>query len=273
MDATFDKGATMIVMKPGLRIAGRTFEAGDSFPWRQMALAERKVRQLIEQRWLGELTKKNMEGALKHRPEGSMPRGFTRDGLVALGLIDFEQIPEKSGEEHKTDTLAEGDGEIYRDDFRIVKTKNRNFTMFDVYDLEGHRLNPGGRLNGQKKLDAFIDKFIAEREKIAGAEEGGGAPERSPLDRDGDGEDGGSLPEMTDDELKAAIAEAEARGGEGALRLDALLAERTRREQPDTEAEDAEPVETEAEAEDEAGEDAEGGEGAEEGSDAGDVQS
>lgn len=163
-DATFDKGATMIALRPISSVGGRSFEPGDLFPWRQLALGERRVRQMVDQRKIGELTAETFAFAMKQRPAGARPKGFTPDGLKALGF-DLPAAPAE-GVGLKLDAFPDN-AEPYLNQFVLVPYKAGVSVRYDVFDPEGGRLNPGGRLHGRKQAEAFCDKLLADRERIA----------------------------------------------------------------------------------------------------------
>lgn len=49
---TFNPAKRVVALK-GFRACGRQFVAGDDFPWRKMAMTERRVRQMFDARRLG----------------------------------------------------------------------------------------------------------------------------------------------------------------------------------------------------------------------------
>lgn len=218
-DPLFDKGATMIALRPLPSVGGRAFAPGDAFPWRQLALSERRVRQMVDQRKVGTLTQETLDFAMRQRPLQDVPRGFTADGLKAMGL----ELPKRSKKARPDDPgtvvgTLEG-ATVHRERYQLVSTKVGNFTRYDVFNLAGERLNPGGTLNGLKQVDKFIDNLEAEQARLLKeaqeaeqaaamgkkpAEAGEAAPETpanpvSPeLDPDGDGEMGGGVKAQPD---------------------------------------------------------------------------
>jgi hypothetical protein len=150
----FNTGAQMIALKPIASVSGRSFGPGDAFPWRQLALGERRARQMYEARMIGELTQENLAACLRALPEGRVPRGFTVDGLKAMGL----ELP-KGAPASPAAGLPAG-ATPHRGRF-LVETRKGNFRHYDVYDAQGGRLNPGGQINGLKRVDLFLDGLDA----------------------------------------------------------------------------------------------------------------
>jgi hypothetical protein len=164
MNASFDKGATLIALRP-FDAAGRSFSPGDEFPWRRLAIAERRVAQMIDLKRVGVLSQETYEFALAQREPGdTVPKGFTRDGLEALNLTvpppeaAKPAKPEKAGPEYDSTEI--------RGALIIGKKMAGIMPTYDVLNVEGGRLNTA-RLRGKKSLDKFLDQLAAMQATIA----------------------------------------------------------------------------------------------------------
>lgn len=214
MNASFNKGATLIALRPLPAVAGRSFSPGDIFPWRRLAIAERRVVLLIDQGKLGELSQQTYDFAMKQReasPDG-VPRGFTADGLKAMGITLKGEKAEKPKAEKPKEVDPGYQGFEDHRGYRLGKKKRGQTWTYDVLTAEGARLNEGGMLRGMKQVDNFIDLLEAEAAKNApttesvGDGEGGGetAPPEPPqptTDAPSDPGEGGGDPAPATEEL------------------------------------------------------------------------
>lgn len=182
MDASFNKGATMIALKAIPALSGRSFAPGDVVPWRKLAIAERRVAQMVGAKMIGELSQETFDFAMKRRtPEhGPHVQGFTPAGLEALG-VKAGTVPKA-----KTEKAPKQEAEVAYTESKVhrgyaLRGKSQGIaTGWDVFNAEQERLNPGGMLRGMKKVDSFIDTLEAEAARLAQKE--GPASETAPED-------------------------------------------------------------------------------------------
>jgi hypothetical protein len=175
-DASFNKGATVIALRALPALGGRSFQPGDVVPWRQMALAERLVRLMHEQRTLGSLSPENYAFAMRQRSDGVVvARGHTADGLASLG-IDVGALkadaPAKKAEPGVPE-VREGEwtppagSERYGEVYWLVPQLRGKFTFYDVNAVtDGARLNPGGLFRGRTAAVAWCDQQLADKARI-----------------------------------------------------------------------------------------------------------
>jgi hypothetical protein len=156
---TINTGALMIALRQQT-VAGRDFLPADKFD--VQGITDRKLRQMTENRWIAPLTRDSYHSALRRRAEGTVGKGFTVDGLVALGIIDApaetakKPKPAKEWAPPKNATVSERYG-----DFWLVGKKAGVSTRFDIFDLKGNRVNGGGTLNGIRQAKAEADRYAA----------------------------------------------------------------------------------------------------------------
>lgn len=168
MPAAFNKGATLIALKP-VKAGSRDHHPGDCFAWRRYALTERRVAQLIDQKSVGELSQESFDLALQRRDpaHGVIPHGFTADGLKAVG-IDVPDLPEPAPEDAPEET-GDYDSLEARDGYRIGVKKAGIVNTYDVLSDTG-RLNPS-RLRGEKQLEAFLETLAIDKAKAVLADD------------------------------------------------------------------------------------------------------
>ncbi len=170
MSASFNKGATLIALRPQPALAGRSFSPGDVVPWRNMARAERLVGQMIEQSKLGELTQETFDFAMKQRPPGDIPRGLTAAGLEALGIkVAVAEQPAEPVPEKKPEATVSYDGPPVEHRGYLISGRKRGIGIdYDVFhvDTGAERINPGGMLKGMKNVDKFIDQLETEKARL-----------------------------------------------------------------------------------------------------------
>lgn len=165
--ATFNKGATLIALRPIPALGGRAFEPGDVVKWRHLALGERRVGQMIDQHLLGELSQETLDFAVKQRPDGSLPRGLTEPGLEAMGIS--LKAPPAPKPPPKPELEVKYDGEESYKGFTLRRQKRGAIPYFDIFDADGARVNPGGMLKGKKAAQPFVDNLLAEKARLEAA--------------------------------------------------------------------------------------------------------
>jgi hypothetical protein len=172
VNVLFNKGATMIALRPIAALAGRSFEPGDVVPWRQMALAERRVHQLLDNRWIGELSQESLDFAMKRRGGDAhlIPRGLTAAGLEALGITVNGEIVAAPAAAPKKDAEIRYDQTTVHRGYALRSKQQGVVTAYDVFNAAQERLNPGGMLRGMKKVDGFIDSLEAEAARLKAKE-------------------------------------------------------------------------------------------------------
>jgi hypothetical protein len=193
MNASFNKGATLIALRPLPSVAGRSFSPGDVFAWRVLAVSERRVAQMIEQGKVGELSQQTYDFAMKQKEsaDDGVPRGFTRDGLAHIGIKLKGDKPKAA--KPAADLKVDYDATETHRGYTLGRKKVGATQGYDVFDAEGARLNAGGLIRGLKAVDRFIDTLETEAAKNAaaaqeqvsagadaGAERGGGDAATAP---------------------------------------------------------------------------------------------
>lgn len=191
MNVLFNKGATMIALRPIPALAGRSFEPGDVVPWRRMALPERRVHQMLDNRWIGELSQETLDFAMKRRDGDAhlIPRGLTAAGLEALGItVNGELAPSDDDEDASPkDAEVRYDGAVVHRGYALRSKQQGVVTAYDVFNAAQERVNPGGMLRGMKKVDSFIDSLEAEAARLQ-AKEAPAMPDADALKGDGYGD-------------------------------------------------------------------------------------
>ena len=202
-------GATMIALRQQT-VAGHDFLPGDLF--KIEGISDRKISQMIGTRYIGTLTRDSYAASMKRRAPGTVGAGFTRDGLMAMGIIsDADPEPAAAEGEWAPDATEYPAVQELYEGFWIAGKKIANFTRCDIYDLKGARLNPGGALASVKQAKAFVDKIVetakAEAEKAAAAEaENPGGSATETLEDAITGAAGApALDAMTDEELREML--------------------------------------------------------------------
>lgn len=165
--ATFNKGATIIAVRPISALGGRRYEPGDVVPWRHLALGERRVGQMINQRLLGELSQENFDFALRQRTDGSLPKGLTEAGLEAIGIGFAPPEDTPPAPEAKPEPSLNYSSRQEHRGYTLGAVKRGATTGYDIFNADGQRLNPGGPLNGMKQVDKFISSLEDEAARLA----------------------------------------------------------------------------------------------------------
>lgn len=206
--AKHQTGATMIALRQQT-VAGRDFLPGDKFD--VDGITDRKLRQMVEIRFIGPLTRDSYQASMKRREPGAVGAGFTLDGLMAMGIIDSaepEPTPTPAGEwapDPKEYAVSERYG-----DFWLAGNKRGPSVRYDVFDLKGGRVNAGGTMNGPRQVKGFVDKVVAtakeEAEKAAAA--GGDADAAAETETITDPLQVPAIDSMTDAELREMLTEA-----------------------------------------------------------------
>ncbi len=140
------------------KTGGRGYAPGDKFT-QPDDVTPRRMKQLIDGRYIAPLTKENYATALRMRTDGkTIGAGFTHDGLVALGIIG-QDMPENP-EAPVAETLPEGCTE-HRGAMLQVFEKGLS-KRYNVFTKEGVKLNPKATLNGMKQVDGLLDTIFGE---------------------------------------------------------------------------------------------------------------
>lgn len=173
MDASFNKGATMIALKAIPALSGRSFAPGDVVPWRNLAVSERRVAQMVGANMIGELSQETWDFALRRRLEADGPaRGITPAGLEALGIVD---APEEAAPKPAPAKAKKPEAEVAYTETLVhrgyaLRGKKQGIVVaYDVFNAAQERLNPGGLLRGMNKVNQFIDTLEAEAARVAAA--------------------------------------------------------------------------------------------------------
>lgn len=166
MKSSISTGAVMIALRY-FPTGGRSFGPGDLFPHKDLSdFTERRLMQMQESRHIGPLTRESYARAMASREAGYIGKGFTRDGLIAMGILDND-APAGDGQggdepwtpDPATYQVVERYGDIW-----LAGAKRGVATRFDLFDLEGNRLNPGKTENGVKKAREAADAIVATAE-------------------------------------------------------------------------------------------------------------
>ena len=129
---------------------GRVFEPGDRFDAEGLPdMDEFKARLFDRQKLTGPLTRESYALAIAWRPEGTVGRGFTIDGLVAMGIVDQPDIDVDDSDFVRRETDEEVGGVLVR------ARMQGKFPRYSVYSLEGRLLHPK-EIGSRDKLMAFI---------------------------------------------------------------------------------------------------------------------
>lgn len=164
MKTSTSTGAVMIALR-FFPTGGRDFGPGDEFPFKDLGFTDRRLMQMRESRHIGPLTRESYERAMQSREAGYVGKGFTIDGLKAMGILDdgapaaAEQGAADWAPDAKTYKVTERYGDIW-----LAGRKAGVATRFDLFNLEGHQLNPGKTYNGIAKAKEAADAIVATAE-------------------------------------------------------------------------------------------------------------
>ena len=183
MKSQISTGAVMIALRY-FPTGGRSFGPGDKFPYQELDFTERRLNQMVESRHIGPLTRESYARALQTQGPDYIGTGFTRDGLVAMGILDAKGKAARAAPapEPKTTDGWSPPADQYQvtelfNGIWLAGSKRGVSTRFDLFDQKGNKLNPGATLNGLANAKEAANQIIA----TAAAEDAKKQTEPKPL--------------------------------------------------------------------------------------------
>ena len=178
-----DAPALVEIALRSFKAGGRSFDPADRVEALSLPdMTERLARQMREQGYLAPLSRKTYEDAIAHRPPDTIGRGFTREELIARGILDKPEAkaeaPAKAPKPPKLapvafddpgpgkDEVVEHAGQLFALRYREVGKPNMTghpIRRYSVFNADGAVISPK-EFMGRGAAIRFIESLAPAEE-------------------------------------------------------------------------------------------------------------